>query len=131
MKTPEEALNQWALGEIAIDLGMGKFRFSRENFTYICEYLKQYHESRIDYYIQIKDALDQTWDVQFKTFSKEDQVKKVRDALNSKGKRDQFVPRMAIQFETLAEIVRWAKGEIESQIQIYVPPVDNWMKPIP
>ena len=130
MKTAEVALSQWAMGEIAIDLGMGRMKFTTEQFTHICDYLKQSSTMSIDYYIQVTDALGQNWDVQFRTFCKEDQAKKVRDVLEGRGKRDQFVPRMAIQFETLTEVIKWAKGEIESAIQIYVPPVESWMKPI-
>ena len=131
MKTPEQALQEWATDEIIFHCGNDKRKFTRANFTFLIDIMRQEEYNSMTFFFPIFDALGQEWHVPHTSFINADQLKDVRKVLaKHRSKRDILVPRMAIQFDSLTEIEKWAEGKIESRIQVYVPPVDSWMKPL-
>lgn len=131
MKEPEVALTEWAAGEVKFDFGRGLKKFSAESFTFICEYIVGSTIGTVEHFISVVDTVGETWRVPFSTFINFDEIGKIRAVLIKTKKMHEFVPRLAMQFHFLHEVIGWAEGRIESKIQVQqIPPVDNWMKPL-
>lgn len=131
MKTPEQALTEWTSSEIKFDFGRGTRTFSRENFTFICERIRS--NSTMEHCIRITCENGESWEVSFKTFIDEPSMHEAFSKIEKYYKKDKFVSQLAVQFHSLDEVCRWAKGELDGKLSVHVqniPPVDSWMRPM-
>jgi hypothetical protein len=130
MKTPEQALTEWTSGEIKFDFGRGTRTFSRENFTYLCDRVRS--NSTLEHSIQITCTNGELWDVSFKSFVDEPSFHEAFSQIEKYYKKDKFVAQLAVQFQSLDEVCRWARGDLDGKLSVQVqniPPVDSWLRP--
>lgn len=131
MKKAEDALTEWTSDEIAFNFGVGNKRFTRDQFSYVCSFLK---DSTITpgCNIQVVSANGEQWLVPIKTFVHENLLDDTRRAISRNGKTKDIHPRVAMQYHDLGEILAWAKGELTSDFKIPTPmKVEPWMRPLP
>lgn len=133
MKTPEVTLTEWTSDTIKFDFGRGSRTLTREQFTVMCDYLKT-DVPLGDHCIHVICENGDKWEVRIESFVDEVMLRDTHTNLERYSKRGQFRPQIAVQFQTLDEISRWAKGELDGKSAVpyqQVPPPDSWMRPVP
>jgi hypothetical protein len=131
MKTEADALTQWTTDEIVCDFGRGKRTFTRDQLGDVCAVLKD--EFRDSGRVFVEDRHGQIWPVALETFVDSSKSLALATALKAYKKADKFTAQLVVQFETIDEMVRWARGEIPSYDTVltqHIPPVEAWRRPL-